>query len=158
MTSGYLLRTATQRDAAAIARHRGAMFLDMGAISEEQRETLVAVSEPWMLDLMAKGEYLGWLVESGQEIVAGGGVLLRPLDPEPGCLRVGRWAHIANVYTEPGHRRRGLARMLMLEILDWCAANSMDKVTLNASEGGRALYASLGFVGTENMRLVVVES
>ncbi len=41
------------------------------------------------------------------------------------------------MYTEPSHRRGGLARRLMEEMIGWC----------------RALYASLGFTPTNEMSL-----
>jgi len=62
------------------------------------------------------GDYIGGLVEYRRIVVAGGGIV-------PGCYRVGRWGHIANL--EPGHCRRGLARLLMKTMLDWCIARRM---------------------------------
>lgn len=153
MTNGYLLRTATASDAAIIARHRGLMFFDMGSVTRQQSETLIEATEPWMAGLLAAGNYAGWLIEAGGEVVAGGGIHLRELPPGPGCLKVGRWGHIVNVYTSPDHRRRGLARLVMNEMLQWCATNRLDLVTLTASEEGRPLYESLGFAETADMRL-----
>lgn len=154
MADGFLLRTATVDDAAIIARHRALMFLDMGSVTLEESEALIAAAEPWVAELLSKGEYLGWLIEEDEEIiVGGGGVHLRELPPGPGCLKVGRWAHIVNVYTIPTHRRHGLARMVMNEMLRWCDANQIDLVTLTASDEGRPLYESLGFFGSAEMRL-----
>jgi GNAT superfamily N-acetyltransferase len=114
---------------------------------------LIDASEPWPSGLLANEGYFGWLVEHEDLVVAGGGILLRELPPTPGCLRLGRWAHVVNVYTEPGHRRRGLARSLMNVLLDWCAANAIDQVTLAASDEGRPLYESIGFTATADMKL-----
>jgi GNAT superfamily N-acetyltransferase len=61
-----------------------------------------------------------------------------------------------NVYTEPAHRRRGLARRLMHEMLGWCRARRVARVVLHASDDGAALYASLGFLRkTNEMSLVL---
>ncbi len=147
------LRCATAEDAPIIARHRGLMFLDMGSVTPEQAEQLIAAAEPWFRAQIEAGTYIGWLVEEDDTVVAGGGVFLRELGPIPGCFRVGRWAHIANVYTLLSHRRRGIARSLMNEMLHWCAVNAIDQVTLAASADGRALYESVGFVETNEMRL-----
>ena len=43
--------------------------------------------------------------------------------------------------------------MLMEAILGWCDHHGMDQITLSASEQGRPLYQSLGFVSTDEMRL-----
>jgi ribosomal protein S18 acetylase RimI-like enzyme len=65
-----------------------------------------------------------------------------------------RRGNILNVYTEPGHRRQGMARALMQIALDWCAANQLDIVILHSSDDGRGLYESLGFEATNEMRLI----
>lgn len=155
MADGCKIRLATLDDAAIIARHRASMFLDMGAVSSEESEDIFAATEPWTAQLLSRGEYVGWLVEENGDVLAGGGIYLRELSPSPGCLRVGRWGHIANVYTVPTHRRRGIARSLLREMLQWCKDQSIDLVTLAASDEGRPLYESLGFVGTSDMRLPV---
>jgi GNAT superfamily N-acetyltransferase len=95
---------------------------------------------------MARGEYIGWFVEHDGRVVAGGGVLLRDQwSMPPYLLAPGRNAHVGNVYTESAHRRRGVARLIMRAILDWCTANAIDLVTLSASPDGRSLYEQLGF-------------
>ena len=149
----YSIRPAGVGDAGVIARHRAAMFFDMGSISAEDAELLRQASEPWVAGLLANGGYLGWLVEHERIVVAGGGIVLRELMPVPGCYRVGRWGHIVNVYTDPDRRRLGLARSVMQSILNWCAQNALDHLTLAASEEGRPLYQALGFVPTNDMRL-----
>jgi GNAT superfamily N-acetyltransferase len=116
------IRSAHTGDAATIAWHRAAMFREMGDLPAEDFELLRNASEDWLR-----------------------GLLLRELWPAPGCCRVGRWANVGNVYTEPGHRRRGLARSVMEVILEWCRSNAIDYVTLAASREGRPLYESLEF-------------
>ena len=64
-----------------------------------------------------------------------------------------RRGNILNVYTEPGFRRRGLARCLVEAALHWCKANEIDIVILHASQEGRRLYESLGFQTGNEMRI-----
>lgn len=149
----YSIRRAAPEDAAMIARQRAAMFRDIGDVTDEQAEILRREAEPWLANLLATGGYEGWLCEHGEVIIAGAGILLVEVGPRPGCLRLGRAAHVVNVYTHPEHRRRGLARRLMDEILDWCKDNGMVQVTLAASDEGRPLYESLGFRPTNDMKL-----
>jgi GNAT superfamily N-acetyltransferase len=54
-------------------------------------------------------------------------------------------AHLAGIYTAPGHRRRGIARELTLRAIAWCKEQGCVRVRLQASEAGRPLYESLGF-------------
>ena len=94
---------------------------------------------------MRNGLYKGWVVEQNGQIVAGGGLHLSEIGPLPGAFRVGTSAHIANVYTHAEHRKKGIARALLNEMLRWCQDSNIDQVTLTASNDGRALYNSLGF-------------
>jgi len=81
----------------------------IGSVSAEESELPRRASEPWLSGQLANGNYIGWLVEQRGVVVAEGGIFVRELGPVPGCYRVGRWGHIANLYTAPAHRRRGLA-------------------------------------------------
>jgi len=149
----YVLRIATPADVKLIAQQRAAMFRDMGVVPRDEFDLLRNACVPSITDLMAKGRYIGWFLEVESVPVAGGGVILWDAMPGPGCYRVGRLAHIVNIYTDPNYRRRGLARRLMQIILEWCAANRMDQVTLGASDQGRPLYESLGFKPTSHMKI-----
>jgi GNAT superfamily N-acetyltransferase len=149
----YRLRHAGAADAAIVARQRSAMFLDIGEVSSHEAELLRRASELWIADLMTMNKYVGWFLEHEGTPVSGWGIILWERPPAPGCLRLGKWAHIVNVYTAPDHRRRGLARRIMLHIIEWSAQNGIDHLTLGASREGRPLYESLGFEQTSQMRL-----
>jgi len=57
----------------------------------------------------------------------------------------GRLPIVYNVYTEPAHRRHGLARAIMQAIHAWCLEAGYGTVGLAASDEGRTLYESLGY-------------
>jgi GNAT superfamily N-acetyltransferase len=151
--SGYTIRRATVADAAIVAHHRVAMFRDMGVLADPEASTLHAASEAYLTAALQRSEYLGWVVEAQGQVVAGGGALIRPLLPRPGCPQGSAEAYVLNVYTEPAHRRRGLARQLMRVIIGWCMARGITRVSLHASDDGRPLYAAMGFLQTNEMRL-----
>jgi GNAT superfamily N-acetyltransferase len=152
MNSEYRIRRATVEDAPVIARHRAAMFRDMGDLGGDEVARLESASFVYMRQMMAERRYLGWLAERKGEIVAGCGLIISQLLPRPGAIDGGAQALIVNVYCEPEHRRRGLARALMAAMLDWCKRERIAKVILHASHDGRPLYESLGFVQTNEMR------
>jgi GNAT superfamily N-acetyltransferase len=105
---------------------------------------------------MQRGEYRTWLVAVDGEVVAGVGLWLLDWPPGPtdaSCRR----AFVYNVYTRPDYRRRRLARRLMAEVIDWCQAQHLTELYLHASDEGRALYESLGFEPTTEMRLCLDE-
>ena len=128
------------------------MLRDMGMLEDDAMEPLAAASRKYFTAALRNGEYHGWLVEHAGVVIAGGGALLRRLLPAPSRLDPGEEAYVLNVYTEPDHRRRGVARRLTEHILDWCRARGVTRVALHASIDGRPLYEQLGFLPTNEMR------
>ncbi|HZS09275.1 MAG TPA: GNAT family N-acetyltransferase [Blastocatellia bacterium] len=147
------VRRATVVDAGVIARYRAAMMRDAGMADEEEAAAIEAASLPILSEMLARGEFLGWLAECDGQVVACGGLMMRRLLPRPGALQGGEEAYILNVYTEPEYRRRGLAGKLMEKMIAWSRERGCARVTLHTSEDGRSLYESLGFVRTDEMRL-----
>lgn len=147
------IRCATVADAAVIAHQRARMFYDLGRISDDAAAAIEAETQRQMGELLESGDYLAWLAECDGKIVGGGGVMMRRLLPRPGAWQGAEEAYILNVYTEPDYRRRGVARKLMETIIAWAQARGCERVTLHPSEDGRALYESLGFVPTDELRL-----
>jgi GNAT superfamily N-acetyltransferase len=113
-------------------------------------------------DAIPSGEYTGWLAldpDDSARVVAGAGAQMREVIPFPltnsaGSVRVadGRQAIVVNVYTEPAHRRRGLARLLMNEVIQWARDTRVESLVLHAAPDGRPLYDQLGFQSTNEMR------
>lgn len=154
-SADYQIRPIRAGDAAVIARHRVGMFLTMGELAVADAPALEAAARDQLAPLIERGEYLGWLAEHGGEVVAGVGLFLHRLLPRPGDLGLRQEAYVVNVFTEPAHRRRGLSRDLMTTLIAWCRAQRITRITLHASSDGRPLYESLGFVATNEMRLVL---
>lgn len=154
----YRVRRATLADAAVITHHRLAMFRDMGGghlPDEHQAEALTTASRAYLDEALPSGLYCGWLAEDGGAVVAGGGMIVQRGVPRPENVHGDEEAYLLNVYVEPAHRRRGLARALMEAMLAWARERGLARVVLHASDDGRALYARLGFFAVANeMRLV----
>ena len=152
----YRVRIATVDDAEVIARHRIEMFRDMRVLDEHDAEPLHVASLAYLRTALPSGAYRGWLAELDGTIVAGGGLIPQPGVPRPENIHGGDEAYLLNVYTDPAHRRRGLARQLMDAMLAWCRERGLARVVLHASDDGLALYTRLGFEPKANeMRLVL---
>lgn len=147
------IRTATLDDVDIIAHHRCAMFREMGYRDEAAVQAMAQAFRPWLRRKIEEGEYLTWFaLDDAGEVVSGLGLWLMDWPPHmvgPGARR----GNILNVYTEPPHRRQGLARDLMHTALEWCTAHGIRAVILHASKDGRALYEKLGFHPTNEMRI-----
>lgn len=152
-------RLAVPADVDVLARHRVAMFRDMRAIDPSMETALYEAARAALPGVIANEEYVAWIAETTDDpsiIVGGAGVQVRPLLPRPDRsgrkLLQGIEGLIMNVFVEPEWRRRGIARTLMEEVLHWARTAGIVSLVLHASDDGRALYESMGFVPTNEMR------
>jgi len=153
MPPGFAIRTATLDDVETIVGHRRDMFRDIWHSEEGRLRSMVTRFGPWLTEKMRAQEYLAWLaVTEDGEVAAGTGLWLMDW-PAHVLGSSARRGNIVNVYTEGAFRRRGLARVLMEVAVDWCRENRVDVVILHASPEGRALYESLGFEASNEMRM-----
>ncbi|WP_407570811.1 GNAT family N-acetyltransferase [Deinococcus altitudinis] len=134
MNTGIQIRAANPKDAATIALHR---------YPGEKGEHL-AVYAAWLPGVMSRGSYVGWLAKEGHRVIGGAGLLLldwQPSRTEASPIR----GRVVNVFVEPEFRRQGVARRLLLGVLDEARRLGVPGVGLSTSAEGRPLYASLGF-------------
>jgi GNAT superfamily N-acetyltransferase len=149
------IRAATVDEAEIVTAHRRAMFADMGYREEGALDSMATSFLPWVRQRMIAGEYLAWFaVADDGAVAAGAGLWL--MDWPPHMVGTGsRRGNILNVYTHREYRRQGLARRLTETAMEWCRANGIHTVILHASAEGRAIYQSLGFTPTNEMRVVL---
>jgi GNAT superfamily N-acetyltransferase len=158
-SDSFEIRRATVRDVDVIAWHRARMFQDMGDVSadafEIRRTRARALLEKWI----GSGDYIGWpatLIDKPETIIGGAGIQLQPILPRPintSTIGEGRQGTIINVFTEPQWRRRGIAGLLIKEIVAWSKSERLDRLRLHASGQGRPIYEKLGFIASNEMRL-----
>ena len=55
-----------------------------------------------------------------------------------------------NMYTEPGYRRRGIARRMVELLVAESVHRGVERISLEATKMGRTLYAACGFVPLPN--------
>ena len=131
------------------------MFVDMGHCDDARLDDMSARFRPWLIAKMNAGEYLTWFAVDEEGTVAGGAGLWL-MDWLPHMIgSAGARGNIVNVYTRPEFRRRGIARALVSAMIEWCRENGIDCVILHASAEGRALYESMGFQPTNEMRILL---
>jgi GNAT superfamily N-acetyltransferase len=139
----YRVRLATLADVDVLVHHRIAMFTEMGVPLDAPM--LDQAFRAWLADVMPAERYRAWLVDAPDGTVAcGGGITTIPWPPGPRYAG-DRLAFVYNVYTEPPHRRQGLARRVMDTIHAWCRDEGIGSVALNASHDGKPLYESMGY-------------
>lgn len=88
------------------------------------------------------------------QVVAGIGLAVvrlpgKPINPS------GLYAYLMSLYVEPTWRGRGIARRLLAESIGWARGRGITEVKLHASSQGQAIYDRMGFLETNEMRLLL---
>ncbi|GAA0575964.1 GNAT family N-acetyltransferase [Kribbella sandramycini] len=147
MTAPHV-RRATQNDVEALVHLRGLMIEAMGTDPGGPDAQWRKNARGWYAEQLEQpGSFAAYVVDdptAGVVANAVGHVNQHPPGPkDPTTLR----GHLYNVSTEPAFRRRGLARLCVVALVDWFRdETAVGVVELNASPDGLALYEQLGFV------------
>ncbi len=149
-----VLREANLNDLTILVRQRRAMFIEAtGAKDPKALEAMDKAYKKYIEKALPSGTFKAWLMETKSDTVISGGAISiyeQPPRPQDDTLR---YVYVHSIYTEPEHRRRGLARIILETIIRWCRKNGFKTLTLHSVEASRPLYESLGFKPTTEMRM-----
>ena len=146
----YRYRAAGLDDADLICRHRHEMFKASGR-TDEMLAPMSEAFRPWLLPKLASGDYFGWIVEA-QDAPAGGlGMMVIDWPPHPSHPTQAARGYVLNVFVEPEHRGRGLAKALMELATAEGRERGLQYMILHATAAGRPLYDKLGWRQTSEM-------
>jgi GNAT superfamily N-acetyltransferase len=145
-------RRATVADAEAIARQRLRMFADAGMAEEAAMGPMTTNFADWVRPRLADGSYVGWLVEEGEQLIAGAGLWVIEWPPHFMDAKPQR-AYLLNFYVAPEMRRRGLAHELLALAVAEAKERGIKVVTLHASQFGKPVYEQAGFTMSNEMML-----
>lgn len=145
------IRALTLDDAALVTEHRHKMFVDAGKPDDASLRAMSEAFLPWVRAKIQMGQYFGWLMEEDGRVVSGLGMMVIEWPPHPLHLEPLR-GYILNVYTEPSHRGRGLAKQLTQHAMEEAKRRRLNLTILHATHLGKPLYEKLGFKGTNEMQ------
>ena len=140
------VRAVTPQDRDLICRHREEMFRDAGT-ADADLAVMTQHFARWLKPRLANGTYFGFILTTADgEPAAGVGLMLIDWPPHPLHTTTDRRGYVLNLFVEPEHRRRGLARRLMGLAEEELRRRGVTFLILHATEKGRPLYAELGWV------------
>lgn len=146
------VRRAVPDDAAELTRLRGVMYESWGgdAASGEWAQASIA----YMRRALATDELVAFVVDGTDGLVSCGIGWVEQHLPGPNNLS-GLRGHIANMSTEPGHRRNGHARAVFEALLAWFEERGVTRIDLRATTDGEPLYRSYGFTDPHDVPLTL---
>jgi ribosomal protein S18 acetylase RimI-like enzyme len=157
LPSGIVIRCATLSDVDALCSFRTRMFVEMGWTDHARLDQLTVAYSAYLQETLASGDAAGWIAETSAQdsdpVAVGGACLVWKRVPPSLRNPDGREAYVLGVFVDPGFRRRGIARVLVGEVIGQAQAQGASVVTLHASDEGRLLHEQIGFVDSHEMRL-----
>ena len=150
----WAIRRATPADASLLAEHRGLVCLAVYGWDEATVAAQTPVWTAFFRDMLAENRYLGWIAHDGARAVGSGALLVNAIVPRPGHPG-DRYGRVHSVWVEPAARRQGIARAIMLELIDYARTAMLVRLVLHPSDVARPLYASLGFTQQDEMALAL---
>jgi GNAT superfamily N-acetyltransferase len=149
----YRVRLATKKDISTLAEQRHRMFMDMHSPAKKEMDVHDKAFPEWARREMRAKRLISFLVETEDGKVVGGGSLwLREVQPYPG-FKGGKTPYLMSVYTEPGHRGKGVATMILRRAIAWSKLRGYPSISLHASKMGRPLYEKFGWKQSSEMTL-----
>ncbi len=110
----------------------------------------------FFLEKMKSNEYISWLAENENKIIATSGLsfLQRP----PYFLNItGKFAYIMNMYTKPTWRRKGIGSALLEKLIKEIKRKGIQLVVLHATPSGIKLYEKYGFRGSDSDKEMILK-
>lgn len=113
---------------------------------EEEFETVDASAEmaAFFEKKMRDGSMIEWVAEEEGEIIATSAVLFYEFPPSLDYPN-GMKAYIANMYTKPAFRGRGIATALIEKLVQEAEKRGVTRLWLSASSQGKPVYIRSGF-------------
>ena len=146
------VRPVAKSDLDMICQHRERMFAESGR-TRESLWPMTAAFAQWLTPRLGDGSYFGWMLEDAGLVVAGLGMMVIDWPPHPSHPADHRRAYILNVFVEPEHRRRGLAKRLMALAEEKARQLGLRYAILHSTRQGRPLYETLGWASTSEMSI-----
>ena len=105
----------------------------------------------WLGPRLVDGRYFGFVVEDGHRPVAGVGLMELDWPPHPMHPQDDRRGYVLNMFVEPTHRRKGIARHLLTLADREFSRRGIGYAILHATSAGRPTYEQAGWGPTSEL-------
>ncbi|MBQ8922165.1 MAG: GNAT family N-acetyltransferase [Oscillospiraceae bacterium] len=140
------IRIAGEADIPALVRLRLAYFDEEFGTLPEETDAHLRMQLPQFFAEHLNRDCFGFLAsaEPGGAPCASAILCCSAIAPNP-RFPDGKRGYVLGVYTEPEHRGKGCATLLMQRLLQEAKRLGLNLVSLSASDMGRPIYEKLGF-------------
>lgn len=148
-------RSTNAEDLDLICYHRVAMFCDGGRREPSELATMDRSFREWLTPRLGDGSYFGFIVEEEGKPVAGIGLMELAWPPHPLHPEDCRRGYILNMFVEPSHRKRGIAKLLLKLTDQEFRQRKLQYAILHSTSAGRPVYEAVGWSATSEMAKLI---
>lgn len=116
---------------------------EMGNLSADEETAIRAQLATYFAEQIDR-DFIAVLAEADDRIVSTAFLAMSEKPANPVFI-TGKTGTLLNVFTYPGHRRKGYATKTVCRIIEEAKKLGVSSIDLSASEAGKPLYEKLGF-------------
>jgi len=139
-----VIRKAGLSDIETLVKLRIELLAEINHDIAFDRSSLVNKTRMYFLEKVPSNKFIAWLAEINDEIVGTSGLVFFERPPLIENLS-GIEAYIMNMYTLRNWRNRGIATLLLKEVISFVKTTPAKKVWLHATWNAKSLYERFGF-------------
>jgi GNAT superfamily N-acetyltransferase len=151
-TYGY--RPIDAGDVELICSHREQIFLEAGH-ARDKLALMTRPYRPWLEAQLESRSYFGRVASVNDLDVGSIGWMTIGWPPHPLHPEQSQRGYVLNLFVEPAHRGRGVAKALMAAADADFRDHDIAYCILHATPAARAMYEKLGWKGTSEMARIV---
>jgi GNAT superfamily N-acetyltransferase len=151
----YSIRQANMDDLEVLVQLRLSLLREVGNLrSGTCTADLAEAIRQYFTKTLPTGQFVAWVAQVDGRIIGTSGVVMFERPPVDGNLS-GLDAYIMNIYTIPSWRCKGVATVLLGEIISYVKQTDARRIWVHSTRDGKHLYKKFGFVSTlKEMELV----
>jgi GNAT superfamily N-acetyltransferase len=148
------IRPASDADLDELVRLRLAFVADVRGVEPGSFDQECAdVTRAFFVDTMARGTIRSWIADDDGTAIGIVSLLIEDSPPLPERPLV-REGYVINLWVDPAHRRKGMARLLLDETVAIAPSLRLRGLRLRWTDEGRPLYEHAGFTDDEKVMVL----
>jgi GNAT superfamily N-acetyltransferase len=117
---------------------------DIGSLTEDEERIIRSQLEAYFSKHI-NNDFIAILAEMDNRVVSTAFLVVTEKPANPAFI-TGRTGTLLNVLTYPEYRRRGIAKVVISQLIDEAKKLGVSSIDLSATEDGKPLYEKLGFI------------
>lgn len=143
-----LIRKATKDDVFDLVQLRIEYLNEHFGTHDECQLSQIRVQLDNYFKAHLQRDFIAYIAQDSGQSIASVFLVIQEKPANPRFI-TGRTGLIINVYTREKYRRCGIAKQLLNKVIDEARTLALSYIELTATEAGKGLYSSLGFVNSD---------